>query len=50
MEKINGILTQEEFEKLSSELIILEAEEQFDGKDNKARIEEIEKIIEMKSS
>lgn len=45
MEKIGGILTQEEFEKLSSELIVLEAEEKFEGKNNKARIEEIKKII-----
>ncbi len=45
MKKIEGILTQEEFERLSSELLLLEAEEKFDGKDNSKRIQEIKDLL-----
>lgn len=46
MEKLNKILTQEEYEMLTSELMVLKAEEKFDGKDNTIRIKEIKNIIE----
>ena len=39
-------MTQEEYEKLISELFMLQSEEKFNGKDNSKRIKEIKEFLE----
>ncbi|MHB1453918.1 MAG: hypothetical protein ACYCYM_08235 [Saccharofermentanales bacterium] len=47
MERIGDFLTQDTYTDLISELMLLEVEEQTDGKDNKKRIDEIKTLLEI---
>lgn len=47
MQKIDRIMSQEEYEELTLELFTLETEEQLDAKDHGIRIREIKKLIEI---
>ena len=48
MERIGDTITQEKYGDLLDELMLLQAEEHFDGKDNEKRICEIKTLLEMK--
>ena len=48
MNAIGKIITQDEYSKMMSELLVLQAEEQFEGKDNSKRIKEIKELFEIK--
>ena len=45
MESIDKIITQDEYAKLTNELMLLEAQQEFDGVDNSVRIAEIKKQL-----